>query len=159
MNKKIAIISIIVFILDQATKYIIESLINLNQSIKVIKNFFYLTYVHNEGAAWSLFLKQRIFLIVISILALYVIIKYLKNFTQNKRNMVAFGLLIGGILGNFFDRLVFGYVKDFLDFRLFNYNYPIFNISDIAIFFGVILVIYAIIKGEDHEDINKWWKY
>ena len=155
MNKKIAIISIIVFILDQATKYIIESLINLNQSIKVIKNFFYLTYVHNEGAAWSLFLKQRIFLIVISILALYVIIKYLKNFTQNKRNMIAFGLLIGGILGNFFDRLVFGYVKDFLDFRLFNYNYPIFNISDIAIFFGVILVIYAIIKGEDHEDINK----
>ena len=49
---------------------------------------------------------------------------------------------------------VFGYVKDFLDFRLFNYNYPIFNLSDIAIFFGVILVIYAIIKGEDHEDIS-----
>lgn len=157
MKKKIVLISIIVFILDQISKYFIQNLISLNASIKVIKNFFYLTYVHNEGAAWSLFFRQRIFLIVISIFALYIIFKYLKNFTQNKRNTIAFGLLIGGIIGNFFDRVVFGYVKDFLDFRLFNYNYPIFNLSDIAIFFGVILVIYAIIKGEDHEDISNWW--
>lgn len=155
MYKKITLISIIVFILDQISKYFIQNLIPLNESIKVIKNFFYLTYVHNEGAAWSLFFKQRLFLIIISIFALYVIIKYLKNFTNNKRNTIAFGLLIGGILGNFFDRVIFGYVKDFLDFRLFKYNYPIFNISDIAIFCGVVLIIYAIIKGEDHEDISR----
>ena len=62
---------------------------------------------------------------------------------------MAFGFLIGGIVGNLIDRVMFGYVKDFFDFYIFNYNFPIFNFSDIAIVIGIILLIIAILRGEE----------
>ena len=71
------------------------------------------------------------------------------NFKNNFRNNMAFGLLMGGIIGNLIDRLFLGYVRDFLAFRIFNYNYPVFNLADTFIVVGVILLIIAIIKGED----------
>jgi signal peptidase II len=149
-TKKIIIISIIILIIDQISKIIISTFIPLNNSLNVIKNFFKLTYVNNEGAAFSILTNQRILLIMISFLALAFIIKNLKEFKVNPRNNIAFGLLIGGICGNLIDRLFLGYVRDFLDFKIFNYNFPVFNISDSAIFIGVVLIIIAIIKGEDH---------
>ena len=70
-------------------------------------------------------------------------------------NTLAFGLLIGGILGNLLDRLIFGYVKDFLHFYIFDYSFPIFNISDIAIVIGIFLIIIAVLKGEEVNGRNK----
>jgi signal peptidase II len=80
---------------------------------------------------------------------LYFIIKYYPNFKKNKRNNIAFSLLIGGILGNLIDRIIHGYVIDYFHFYLFGYDYPIFNIADIGIVIGVILIIISIWKGED----------
>ena len=88
-------------------------------------------------------------IIVISVLALIVILRYSNSFQKNKKNFIAFSLLIGGICGNLADRLFFGYVRDFLDFRIFSYDFPIFNLADSFIVIGVILLIIAIIKGED----------
>ena len=72
------------------------------------------------------------------------------RFKMNTRNSFAFALTISGILSNLTDRIFLGYVRDFLDFTIFGYDYPIFNIADIAIVVGVILLIVAIIKGEDN---------
>ena len=85
--------------------------------------------MQNEGAAWSIFSGQRIILILIGLISLYFINKYIKDFKENKRNILAFGLLIGGIVGNLLDRMFLGYVRDFLDFKIFGYDYPIFNLA------------------------------
>ena len=73
-------------------------------------------------------------------------------FQTNRRNNIAFGLVVGGMTGNLMDRWLFGYVRDFFDFQIFHYNYPIFNIADIAIVIGIILLVIAILKGEDHRE-------
>ena len=74
---------------------------------------------------------------------------FIFRFKKNTRNSIAFGLVIGGMAGNLIDRVFFGYVRDFLDFYIFNYDFPVFNIADTAIVIGIILLIYAVIKGED----------
>ncbi len=82
------------------------------------------------------------------------IIKNIDIFKANFRNKLAFGLLLGGIAGNLFDRIIYGFVRDFIDLKIFTYNLPIFNIADMAVIFGSILIIYAIIKGEDLNENN-----
>lgn len=150
MQKKIIIYSIIFFILDLISKVIVNNFVSLTKSITVINNFFYLTNVHNLGAAWSLFSGQRILLIVIGMAALFFIFRWINDFKNNNKNIWAFSLLISGLLGNLFDRIIYGYVRDFLDFRFGSYNYPVFNLADTFIFCGVIVLILAIIKGEEN---------
>lgn len=149
MNKKTYIIAIFILIIDQVSKSLIEVFFKFNESVQVIKDFFYITVVHNTGGAWSLFDNYSYFFIIFSIIAVIILIKFMFSFKNNLRNNIAFSLTIGGILSNLADRIFLGHVRDFLDFKLFGYNYPIFNIADIAIVVGVILLIVAIIKGED----------
>ena len=79
----------------------------------------------------------------------------MKTFKNNTRNHIAFGLVYGGIIGNFIDRIFIGYVRDFIDVRIINYHYPVFNIADSAIVIGIILLIIAIIKKEDsHHEVS-----
>ena len=151
MNKKIFIVAILTLFLDQITKIIIEKILVVKTSITIIKKFFRLTLVYNKGAAWGIFSDNKIFLIIITILALILIISFLKTFKKNTRNNIAFGLLLGGMSGNLVDRIIFGHVRDFLDFTIVKYNYPVFNIGDIAIVTSVILLAYAILKGEDSD--------
>ncbi len=150
MNKKILIIASSVLIVDQLTKIVIETYLKLNNPISIIKNFFSLTYTNNYGAAWNILNNKVYLLIIITLISLAIIYRFINTFTINKRNSIAFGFLLGGIVGNLLDRLFLGYVRDFLDFRIFNYNFPIFNLSDTFIFFGIFLLIIAIYKGEDN---------
>ena len=149
MSKRIYIISVIIFILDQISKCIISTYLKLNQSIKIINNFFYIKYINNSGASWGILSNSRILLIILSIIAIIILIRYIYTFKNTKLNIYGFGFLLGGILGNLCDRVLFGYVRDFLDFYIFKYDYPIFNFADIFIVSGVILLIISIIKGED----------
>lgn len=155
MKKKILIISGIIILIDQISKYFISSILNTKESIIIVKHFFYLTYLHNRGAAWSLFDGMTVLLIFCGIFATYIVYSYINEFKENKRNNLAFGLLLGGIIGNLIDRIIFGFVRDFLDFKIFSYDFPIFNIADVAIVIGVCLLIYAIIKGEDYGSSSK----
>lgn len=150
MKKKVLIVSSIILLIDQLSKIIISSLLGLRESRVLIKGFFNLTYIRNKGAAWSIFANHRFLLVLIGIFALYFVYTFIKDFKDNKRNILAFGFLIGGIFGNLIDRLFLGYVRDFLDFKIFGYDYPVFNIADSAILIGVCLLIYAIIKGEEN---------
>ena len=149
MSRKVFMISVIIFIIDQITKSIISTFLNLNESIKIIKDFFYLKYINNTGASWGILENSRTLLIILSIIAFIILIRYSYSFKKTKLNTFGFGFLLGGILGNLSDRIIFGYVKDFLDFKILNYNFPVFNIADIFIVFGVIILIISIIKGED----------
>ena len=152
MNKKTYIIAVLILIVDQLSKSIVEIFIPLNESVTVIKDFFYLTVAHNTGGAWSIFSEHSYLFIIASILAIILLIKFMFGFKNNLRNNIAFASLFGGIFSNLADRVFLGYVRDFLDFKIFGYNYPIFNIADVAIVVGVILLIVAVIKGEDKRD-------
>ncbi len=151
MNKKTYIIAVLVLIIDQISKTLIETFFKLNDSVQVIKDFFYITVVHNTGGAWSIFSNHSYLFIIASVIAIILLIKFMFGFKNNLRNNIAFAFLFGGIFSNLADRIFLGYVRDFLDFKLFGYNYPIFNIADITIVVGVILLIVAVIKGEDHK--------
>ena len=154
MNKKIFMISVIVIMLDQMSKIVIENILELGNSFVIIKNFINLTYVNNYGAAFGIFNKYPIFLIIVSIIALILIYSNTFNFKINKRNNLAFGLITGGILGNIIDRLFLGYVRDFISFTFKSYNAPVFNVADAAICIGIFLLIISIFKGDDFKNEN-----
>ena len=149
MKKLIVYISAICFIIDQLSKALLDHFLELNQSIDIIPSFFRITYVRNDGAAWSLFSGNQIFLIIMSFFALYMIYTYfIKNKVLNKLELWSYGLLLGGIFGNLIDRLIRGYVTDFFDFTIFNYHFPVFNIADICIVIGLFLTIISLWKGD-----------
>lgn len=154
MKKKILVISLVVFFIDQAVKLLISSLLSINSSLTIIPNFFNITYVINSGAAWSILNNHLFIIIVVSLIALLIFIMSMHKFKSNTRNIIAFGLIYGGLIGNLFDRLFHGYVIDYFDFKIINYNYPIFNIADIALVCGILLLMIAIFKGEDENDTN-----
>lgn len=145
----ITILSLVFVLIDQISKIIISNILTKGKSIEVIKSFFYLTYTHNEGAAFSILLGKRIFLILIAIIIIALLIYYIKkNKIEGRLNKISLSLIIGGAFGNLIDRIVRGYVIDFLDFKIFNYNYPIFNLADTFIVIGVILLIIEMIRKE-----------
>ena len=147
------IISIILLCIDQISKLLVVNLLTKTDSITIIKNFFYLTYINNDGAAFSILVGKRIFLILIAVLVIVMLIRYIKkNNIQNKLELVSISLIIGGSLGNLMDRVVRGYVIDFLDFNLFNYNFPIFNLADTFIVIGVFLLLLKEIRKENNLD-------
>lgn len=149
--KKITLISLIVFFIDRVTKILITNNFSLNVRNKIINNFFYITNCHNKGAAFSIFSGNILFLILITFIVLYLIYKTLKS----KKNMrmitiISYGLLLGGILGNLFDRLFYGYVIDFLDFIIFKYDFAVFNVADIAVVLGAFMLL--IFEGSEKNE-------
>ena len=150
--KKILPISLLFVVIDQVVKILVINKMALQQSITIINNFFNITYVRNTGAAWSILSGNVLLLIMISVLALVAIYYYLiKDKELNKIDIVSYSMLIGGIIGNLIDRIVHGYVIDYLDFKIFNYNFPIFNIADTLIVISIIIIGISLIVGEYRE--------
>lgn len=148
MKKMLPVITISV-LLDQIIKILVILNMNLYQSINIINNFFKITYVRNNGAAWSILSGSRFFLITISIIACFLIYFYfIKNKELKKPEIFSYGILLGGTIGNLIDRIIHGYVIDYLDFKIFNYDFPIFNIADICIVIGIIFICIIMIGGE-----------
>ena len=149
--KKVYIFALISLIIDQIVKILVSNYLILGQTIKIINNFFYLTYVQNKGAAFSILIGYRYILIIITFIFLYYLYKCIKKQKSlNKLEIISYGLLLGGIIGNLIDRIIYGYVIDYFDFMIFNYNFPIFNWADSFIVIGcIILVINSYLKGED----------
>ncbi|MBR3490613.1 MAG: signal peptidase II [Bacilli bacterium] len=154
MKKKITILSIISFliiVIDRVVKILVNRYIPLNKTVNVIKNVFYLTNVHNEGAAFSIMYGLRYILIAISIAFLVLIIYYMY---KKKKYNIEFALIIGGLLGNLIDRIVFGYVIDYIGVIIFKYYFPIFNIADALIVIGAIILLFRK-DGDKNEDSSK----
>lgn len=127
---------------DQYSKSLVVTYLQLNRPIEVVKGFFSLNYVQNFGAGFSIMQNSRtIFLIItpICIIAFtYMLLKVKKGDILSKFALL---LMIGGTIGNFIDRILSTYVIDFLDFYIFGYDFPVFNFADICLTVGVFLYI------------------
>ena len=146
--KKIGIISLVFIIIDFIVKIIINNNMNVYDSISIIPSFFSITYVRNIGAAFSIMENSRILFIIIGFIALILIYKYLiMNKVLNKYLMISYSMLIGGIIGNMIDRIIYGYVIDYLSFNIFRYSFPIFNLADTFIVVSIIMLLLCEVGG------------
>ena len=151
MKKREILSLVLIVFLDQLTKGWIESTHQLYESTTIIPGFFSLTYARNTGAAWSILEGQQMFFIILTCIVLlglcWIMVKTPKSSTWTR---IAFTLIMAGAIGNFIDRVSFGYVRDFLDFLIFGYDFPIFNVADISLCIGVALL--ALLTFLDKEE-------
>ncbi|MFA6052887.1 MAG: signal peptidase II [Methylobacter sp.] len=138
-------LSLLALILDQASKLAVDGVMQLYQSIPIMP-YFNLTYVHNTGAAFSFLSEaggwQRWFFAGLALVISIVIAFWLARLKRHETLLaIALALVLGGAIGNLIDRLVYGYVIDFLDVYYQDWHWPAFNIADSAITLGVILML------------------
>ena len=139
-------LSTLVIVVDQATKYWIQSRMAYGESSPVIREIFHITYILNPGAAFGILENKTWFFIAVA-LALLAGVAYLYPRMPANQPMVKLGagLLVGGAVGNLIDRVRIGYVVDFFDFRI----WPIFNVADICIVCGVACLAYFLLLTPD----------
>ena len=158
MTRKYVIFSItllVVLLLDQLTKIIINSSFTLYESLSIIPGLFNLTYIRNPGAAFGFLadadpMFRSVFFIAVSVVAVIFIILVIRKIrTDELLSTFGLSLILGGALGNLIDRIRFGEVIDFLDFYLGSYHWPAFNMADSAISIGALLLIWQIIRKKN----------
>lgn len=153
-------LSLVALVLDQASKLLVDSTMQLYQSIPLLP-FFKLTYVHNTGAAFSFLSEaggwQRWFFAGLALVISIVIAVWLSRLEKHETLLaVALSLILGGAVGNLIDRLAYGYVIDFLDVYYGTWHWPAFNIADSAITLGVVLMLaesFGFGKAKDEEEL------
>ena len=138
--KFLIILPLIIVALDQLTKLLVREFMQPSQSIPIIKNIFHITYTHNTGTFFGLMQGANTLFIWFSIIIIGVVIYLFDSF--NKVESSFFALIMGAAIGNLIDRIAYGHVVDFLDFRI----WPVFNIADCVISVCVILLIIYLIK-------------
>ncbi len=149
-----AVIGIIVLAIDQLTKYLVATRMELGESIPVLGEFFKITSHRNSGAAWGMFEGRMMFFYIITVFVLIFLIYFYKTEARNNFLMqLGITLLMAGALGNFIDRLLFQEVVDFADLLLITYDFPIFNVADSALTIGVIIMLIEVfITGRGKEE-------
>lgn len=137
------VIAFVLFLIDQGTKFLVATKLELYEEIPVIGNFFLITSSRNRGAAFGILQDQLWFFIIVTLIVVAGVIWYMQKMIKEGHKLlpVALALVLGGALGNFIDRLRMGEVVDFLKFNFGSYTFPIFNIADSCIVIGVGLII------------------
>ena len=155
MKRNILFLSSGLLLVDQLIKLLVINTMYLYQSIKVIPNFLYITYVENDGGAFSILSGGRWFFVIMAIITLVLLFKFIFDDTKvSKFDTICYSLLASGIVGNLIDRVFHGKVIDYIDFYIFGFDAPVFNFADICIVFGALMIIYIlIIKGDSDENI------
>ena len=148
-------LTVVFLILDQVTKQLVVSSFELGESLNILP-FFDLRYVRNLGAAFSFLADQggwqRWFFTAIAAIASVVFLVWLaKTPKSNVLLSLALAFMLSGAAGNLIDRVLFGYVIDFLDFHIAGKHWPAFNVADSAIFIGAALMIFDSFKNGDSE--------
>jgi len=155
MRKYHFLIALVVVFLDRLTKWWIAQTIAVGNTVPVVPGFFRLTHVQNHGAAFGLFDESPTqwkigALILFSIVALVIVTALLwKNSHAMTVTGVGLSLVLGGAVGNLWDRLFTGHVVDFLDFYVGSYHWPAFNVADAAIVSGAILLVSEIVFAKN----------
>ncbi|HEY4050814.1 MAG TPA: signal peptidase II [Acidobacteriaceae bacterium] len=148
------LLSVAIIALDRLTKWLVETRVELGDTITVIPRVFRISHVENQGAAFSLFndssspARVRWMLLAFSILAAVIVLFFL--FKLGRRfgaTSLGLALILGGALGNAYDRWRFGYVVDFLEVHIIHYHWPDFNVADSAIVVGGILLLLDAMRG------------
>jgi len=146
------LVALAAVIIDLYTKALAVSKLK-EVSVPLINDVLHFTYVENTGAAFGIFKNGNVFFVIVSILILAVIATFLIKCKPSQRMVkIAAGLVVGGALGNLYDRIFRGFVVDFIDFRLI--NYPVFNIADCCIVCGAILFAVWVIFFDKKDEQN-----
>ncbi len=152
-NAVFSLVALLVVLADQLSKIWIRANLHTGQTL-FDTGFLRITNIHNTGAAFGLFPNQSLFLTIIAfigvpaVLSCALLAHRCLPFLNNMLGKTALGLVLGGTIGNLIDRLRFGYVTDFIDFRI----WPIFNLADSAVTIGIIIVAYSLLRtaGDKH---------
>ncbi|WP_428622861.1 signal peptidase II [Sedimenticola sp.] len=150
-------LSLVVVGLDQISKQLIESSLLVYETVSILP-YFNLTLAYNEGAAFS-FLSdqagwQRWFFALVAAVVVLVLVIWLSRLKRERLLAISLSLVIGGAVGNLLDRLLFGYVIDFLDFFYGSHHWPAFNVADIAISLGVALLFLDAFVGRQAKQVD-----
>lgn len=148
MKIKVYIYSLIVFLIDLISKIFVLKYLD---SLVIIPGFLEFIKTYNSGAAFSLLSGSRFLFIFFALFILYYFYFYIIKEISNKIELICCIFIIGGILGNLFDRIVYGKVIDFISFNIFGYKFPIFNLADSFIVIGTFIAIIYLIKGDRSE--------
>ncbi len=146
------LISALVICLDQTTKFCFEGV-----QKKLIGNFLWISSVHNDGAAFGTFSGARWWFVAFSFIAIAVLfyILFAKKISQSTTFVISLSLLFSGIVGNLIDRIYFGYVRDFIDFKFS--NFAVFNFADSALTIGccILVVFFIVLEIKDYRNKKK----
>ncbi|MGE7601874.1 signal peptidase II [Peribacillus sp. NPDC097675] len=136
------LIALLVIAFDQLTKWMIVKKMEYGESIEIIENLLYITSHRNRGAAWGILQGQMWFFYIITIAVIIGVVYYIQKMAKTSRLLgVSLGLMLGGAIGNFIDRIVRHEVVDFVHTYIFSYSFPVFNIADAALSIGVVLLV------------------
>lgn len=147
----VVLFSIILILIDQFSKFLVQSYLINREPLVIIDNFLRLYYVENRGAAFGILQGARSLLTIITVVVLVFLSIYLiRNYRKlPKIYLFSISLLIGGTIGNFIDRIRLHYVVDFISVKIFNYNFAVFNFADMFIVVGTILICIGILLYEN----------
>lgn len=142
----------IIIILDQLTKFLAKSKLMPIGDITLIPGYFSFSYVENRGAAFGMFRNKKLLLVGVTAIIIFIMIYYLvKKRNMNKLLKIGFILIIGGAVGNLIDRIYLGYVVDYMHFYIKDiFDWPVFNVADISVVTGTILVAFTLLFTKDY---------
>ncbi|MGI6487666.1 MAG: signal peptidase II [Syntrophothermaceae bacterium] len=138
--------------LDQAVKVLVQSHLELNQSIPLIEHFLHITYVRNPGGAFGLLVGQDLLFLIAALVVIMISAGYVHKYRPGVGTQTALALLAGGAAGNFIDRIWHGQVIDFIDFGF----WPVFNLADCAIVVGAVWLCWIFAGPEQTRGVNSW---
>ncbi|GAE33877.1 signal peptidase II [Halalkalibacter akibai] len=149
---KYYLLALIIIVLDQITKWVVVTEMALGEKITLIENVLYFTSHRNQGAAFGILQGQMWFFYIITVIVIVGIVYYMQKEGRHSPLLgISLGLVLGGAIGNFIDRLFRGEVVDFVDTYIFTYNFPIFNVADAALCVGVGLLFIKMIQDERQQ--------
>lgn len=140
------LLTIAVILIDQISKFFVVKYLYQRQ-IDIIPNIFSLTYVENYGTAWGLFASFNAVIRVILPIVIIGLLMYFSYTSKKKSDIVFSTFILGGAIGNYMDRILRGYVVDFLDFKV----WPVFNFADVMIVIGCILMCIGLFRKEEED--------
>ena len=152
-----AMIAVMVLVLDQITKYLVDSGMQLHESVPIIDGLFNITYIKNPGAAFGFLadsppLFRSAFFIGITVAAVLLILYYIRKYATAAPLLTAsLSLILGGAVGNLVDRVRFGEVIDFLDVYIGTHHWPAFNVADSAISVGAVLLLIEMLRKKERS--------
>ena len=138
-------LSVLIVILDQLSKFVVHTTMNLYDSFQVIPYLLNFTYIRNEGIAFGIYFEgaKTIFIILPILFTVYLFYLLKNEEFQDKFSQLALYLIIAGAIGNIIDRVFRGYVVDFIDFHLNGMHWYVFNVADSSVTIGLIFLLYS----------------
>lgn len=152
MNLKVLITSALVILVDQITKALIKEFLTLREPVRIIGDFLRFTYVENPGIAFGIRIGARSVFTLLSVATIVVIFIYLFRAKKDRASVrFTLALILGGAVGNLIDRILYGRVVDFIDIGVKNLRWPVFNVADMAVTIGMIILLTLILFEKEQK--------